>query len=414
MAVLDPLQIGVIGAGGRGGLAHNAHKPDEGVRLVAGADVRPEALDAFREKFGPDVLVTSDYRDVLARDDIQAVFVTSPDFCHEEHAVAALEAGKHVYLEKPMAITIPGCDRLLHAARDNGVKLYLGHNMRHMAVVQKMKELIDSGAIGEPKVGWCRHFVGYGGDAYFKDWHAERSKSTSLLLQKGAHDIDVLHWLCGGYTTRVTAVGALTLYDRIPDRRKPGETWDVSWRPEHWPPMSQKKLNPVIDVEDVSMMLMELDNGILASYQQCHYSPDGWRNYTIIGTEGRVENFGDEPGKCMVALWDQRCLYKPHGDRQFPIAEEEGSHGGADPRIVDEFVQYVREGAKIHTSAIAARNSVAAGCCATESLRDGSRPVDVPGIPPDLPSSPMPESLIFWPSLVSGGIRTTSFLPLFL
>ena len=54
------------------------------------------------------------------------------------------------------------------------------------------------GHIGEVKAGWCRHFVGWGGDFYFKDWHADRTKSTGLLLQKGAHDIDVLHWLCGG------------------------------------------------------------------------------------------------------------------------------------------------------------------------------------------------------------------------
>lgn len=56
-----------------------------------------------------------------------------------------------------------------------------------------MKELIDAGAIGEVKTIWCRHFVGNGGDYYFKDWHAERKNTTSLLLQKGAHDIDVIH-----------------------------------------------------------------------------------------------------------------------------------------------------------------------------------------------------------------------------
>ncbi len=57
--------------------------------------------------------------------------------------------------------------------------------MRHMELVIQMKKLIDEGGIGEVKVGWCRHFVGYGGDAFFKDWHADRSKSTSLLLAEG-------------------------------------------------------------------------------------------------------------------------------------------------------------------------------------------------------------------------------------
>jgi len=373
---MQELNIGVIGAGGRGVLSYNAHDPDNGVRLSAAADVDSTALEQFRERFGPDVFITDDYNKLLEQDTIQAVFITSPDFLHEEHASAALSAGKHVYLEKPMAITIEGCDRILRTAREHGKKLYLGHNMRHMSFIQKMKELISEGAIGEVKAGWCRHFVAYGCDAYFKDWHAERSRTTSLLLQKGAHDIDILHWLCGGYSKRVTGMGGLTLYDRITDRRTPSEKADVSWKMENWPPLSQKGLNPVIDVEDLSMMLMELDNGVYCSYQQCHYSPDAWRNYTIIGTEGRIENFSDSPP--VVRLWNQRCGFKEHGDEEFVCESPEGGHGGADPRIVREFVRYVREGGPVLTSPVAARMSVAAGCMAAESLRNGAEPRDIP------------------------------------
>ena len=374
------LRIGVIGAGGRGGLAGHAHQPEDGVRLVAGADVDTKALEQFQERYGAEAFVTTDYRELLKRADVDAVFVTSPDFLHEEHAVAALEAGKDVYLEKPMAITIEGCDRILQAAFAGRRKLYLGHNMRHMDVILKMKALIDQGAIGEVKAGWCRHFVGYGGDAYFKDWHAERAKSTSLLLQKGAHDIDVLHWLCRGYTRRVVGMGGLTLYDRITDRHGPGERGDASWHLSNWPPLSQKGLNPVIDVEDLSMMLMELDNGVFCSYQQCHYTPDGWRNYTLIGAEGRIENFGDSPGEAVVMLWDKQRYYHPRGNAQFYIEETAGSHGGADPRIVAEFVRYVREGGKVATSPIAARYAVAAGYQAALSLRSGNTPMDVPPV----------------------------------
>ncbi len=383
MSTQTPLRIGVIGAGGRGGLARLAHRPDDDVRLVAGADVDESSLGSFREEYGPEVFTTSDYRALLARDDVDAAFVTSPDFLHEEHAVAALEAGKAVYLEKPMAITIESCDRILNTAVRTRGKLYLGHNMRHFPVIRKMKDLIASGAIGEVKAGWCRHFVAYGGDAYFKDWHADRTKSTGLLLQKGAHDIDILHWLCGGYTAQVTAMGALSLYDGITDRHAPSERGDASWHHENWPPLSQTGMNPVMDVEDISMMLMRLDNGVHASYQQCHYTPDGWRNYTIIGTEGRIENFGDIPGNAVVRLWNQRSHYNADGDEQFVIEDEGGTHGGADPRIVDEFIRYLREGGATDTSPIAARNSVAAGVRATESLRNGSAPVGVPPAPPE-------------------------------
>ena len=198
--------IGVIGAGGRGHLAWNTHNPDNGVYYRGGADTSQEALDEVREKFGEDVFLTADYKKLLERKDIDAVFVTTPDFLHEEHAVAALEAGKDVYLEKPMAITIEGCDRILATACKKKRKLYVGHNMRQNAAIKKMKALIDEGRIGEVKAGWCRHFVSYGGDGYFKDWHAERRGTTSLLLHKGSHDIDVLHYLCKGLARRVTGM----------------------------------------------------------------------------------------------------------------------------------------------------------------------------------------------------------------
>jgi len=256
--------------------------------------------------------------------------------------------------------------------------------MRHFGVVRKMKEWIDAGLIGEVKTAWCRHFVSYGGEAYFQDWHADRTKSTGLLLQKGSHDIDVLHWLCGGYAKRVTAMGDLMVYGEIEERLKPGEKHKVAFK-KTWPPKSLKPLNPIVDVEDVNMMLMQLDNGVLASYQQCHFAPDAWRNYTIIGSEGRIENFGDAPGKAVVRLWDHARLEAPvTGDLEYHVPEVAGWHGGSDDRIIDEFIRFVREGGTTATSPIAARQAVAAGCMATESVRNGGQPMDIPVLDPAL------------------------------
>lgn len=382
---MEDLLIGVIGSGGRGGLARYAHRPGEGSRVVACCDVDRSVFERNMAWYGQDVFTTVDYRELLERD-LDAVFVTTPDYLHEEHAVAALQSRKAVYLEKPMAITVSGCDRILRAAKENSATLYVGHNMRHFAVILKMKELIDSGAIGQVKVAWCRHFVSYGGDAYFKDWHADRTLSTGLLLQKGAHDIDVLHWLCGGYTETVTAMGGLTLYDQVTDRHDPRERGNARFVQSNWPPLTQTGMNPVLDVEDVSMMLMRLDNGVLASYQQCHYAPDAWRNYTVIGTEGRIENLGDGIGEdSCVRLWNvRRDGYSAKGDETFPLSHETGGHGGGDPSIVAEFLRYVREGGEIKTSPVAARYSVATGCMATESLRNGSAPYPVPPLDEDL------------------------------
>ena len=146
-----------------------------------------------------------------------------------------------------------------------------------------------------------------------------------------------------------------------------------------WPPLSQRELNPVIDVEDISMVSMRLDNGVFASYQQCHYTPDYWRNYTVIGTEGRLENFGDTEG-AIVRVWNRRTTYDPHGDAEYTVLGDDGGHGDADKATVAEFVRFVRDGTATTTSAVAARNAVAAAVAATESLRDGSRPHPVPGV----------------------------------
>jgi len=370
------LRLAAVGLGRRAQLALLAHRPAERLVLAAGVDPRPEARDAFAQR-EPKAELFADLDDLLKRQDIDAVFLTSPDHLHEEQAIAAMEAGKAVFLEKPMAITVESCDRIIATAQRTGQKLYVGHNMRHFPVMQKMKRLIDDGAIGEPKAAWCRHFVSYGGDAYFKDWHAQRCCTTGLLLQKGAHDIDILHWLGGGYSQTVTAMGGLTVYDRVHDRRDADAYGDASFHASNWPPLKQTGLNPVIDIEDLSMMLMRFDNGLFASYQQCHFTPDSTRNYTIIGTEGRIENDGDLPGNATVKLWNTRRDCRCEPDHAFVIDEENGGHGGADPRIIDDFINHLRLGTPAETSWLDARMAVAAGCAATESLRDGGSPKTV-------------------------------------
>jgi hypothetical protein len=127
------------------------------------------------------------------------------------------------------------------------------------------------------------------------------------------------------------------------------------------------------------MVLMELDNGVLASYQQCHFAPDAWRNYTVIGTEGRIENFGDAPGQSVVRLWNQaRARYDEAGDLEYRPPDVEGGHGGADRLIVQDFLHYLETGEQAVTSPLAARQSVAVGVAATQSVRSGGAVVEVP------------------------------------
>lgn len=317
-----------------------------------------------------ELFLTKDYNKLLAKEEVDAVFILSPDFCHEEHAIAALKAGKDVYLEKPLGITIEECDNILKVAMEEKRKLFLGHNMRYFPVILKMKEIIDSGIIGDIQAVWCRHFISYGGDAYFKDWHSERKNINGLLLQKGAHDIDIIHWLAGGYSKSVVGMGKLSVYDKCEKKRKNGEEGyeQVSFNQNHWPGKELEGVSKVVDVEDHSMVMMQLDNGVQASYVQCHYTPDSVRNYTFIGTKGRIENIGDT-GDCKIIVYTDRYDGYGKNDITYELKEKSGTHGGSDPEIVKAFIRYIREGEKPNTSPIAARQAVAAGIMATESLR---------------------------------------------
>ncbi len=358
--------------------------PRDTAEMSAVCDRNPAMLERYREEH-PDsrAYLCSDWKELLANPDVDAVCIMVRDQYHEEIAVAALEAGKAVYLEKPMALSVEGCDRILETAWRTGSKLFIGHNMRYVPSILKMKEIIDSGLIGEIQSVWVRHFINYG-SCYFRHWCARRETCNGLLLQKGAHDIDVIHWLAGGYTTRVVGMGRLSVYNRTTGRLAPGEAPDrkISWDPGCWPPLELKGLDPDLNVEDHNMMLMQLDNGVQASYEQCMYTPDAERNYTFIGTRGRVENIGDF-GDCRIHVWTRR------GSRSEPniiyhLKATDKGHGGSDPEIVNAFFDFVRTGKNPVVSPVAARNAVAAGAMAHYSMRHGNIPMDIPPVRPEL------------------------------
>ena len=382
MGVSDQLRIGMIGVAGRGGLWRHWHNPGGRSVIIGGADINQKHLAQFTSDHGSAPFTTTDYRRLLDRTDIDAIAVTSPDFLHEEHAVAALEAGKYVFCEKPLAITIEGCDRILNAWRNSGKRLMVGFNMRYMNLFRVMKEVIDSGTIGTVKAVWVRHFVGHGSNFYYHDWHATRANGTSLLLQKGSHDLDMIHWLTGQYTRRTAAFGSLDFFggDKPNDLTCPECPEQESCTEFMTGSRVQCAFRQEVDVEDNQTMIMELDGGIKASYLQCHFTPDYHRNYTLIGTEGRVEN--SEPDMKVWVKTRRSNTYRELADRTYDIKLAEGSHGGADPVICEDFLDMCLDGKEPIATPLAGRMSVAAGVCAAQSMRNGGMPVDVPP-PPD-------------------------------
>ncbi|WP_318614779.1 Gfo/Idh/MocA family oxidoreductase [Sporosarcina sp. YIM B06819] len=374
---MKQVRIGVIGTGGRSSIVQYWHNPKGNSIVVAAADVSVEALDRFKQEVNEEAFVTTDYKELLAREDIDAVAILTPDFMHEEQATAALRAGKHVYCEKPLAITPEGCDRIIDEAKKSGKHLMVGFNMRYMNMYQTMKEIIDSGVIGEIKAVWVRHFVGLGGYFYYHDWHGTSANTTSLLLQKASHDLDVIHWLTSSYATKVSAFGSLDYYGgdmpnelHCPDCDKKDTCPDVSLHR-----LTQCAFREEIDVEDNSMLIMELEGGIKASYMQCHFTPDYSRNYTFIGTKGRIEN--DDVNDKVYVKTRKSGSWQEMSDITYEMKEMPGTHGGADPLICESFVNLVLFNEQPLTTPFAGRMSVAVGCAATESIRSGGKVVHI-------------------------------------
>lgn len=382
---MSDLRLGVLGYGLRSALARTAHQPGGGSVVTVVADPDPRARALAREAI-PGVRTLASLPDLLEQSDqLDAVLLLTPDHLHAEHACRTLEHGLATFVEKPMATTTEDADLMLRTAQRTGTRLYVGHNMRHMPVIVTLRELVLAGTIGEVKAIWCRRFVSPGGDFYFKDWHADRRNTTGLLLQKGAHDIDVMHWLAGGFTRSASAMGTLAVYGGISARRDNSDRRMTDWySTDNWPPTAQRDLAPVLDVEDLSMANLTLDNGVLCSYQQCHFAPDYWRNYTLIGTAGRLENMGDGPGSA-VHVYTSRTDRYGAPDRVVTVPDgDESGHGGADSALIAEFVRFAREGGATDTSPVAARESVAAAVAATHSLRDGGSAQQVPPVDPSL------------------------------
>ena len=368
----NKLKFGVIGIGYRFSIALKAHQLNQELEIVAGADPALEARERFQKEIGSDVPTFSSAEEMLQKVELDGVFILSPDYLHLEHALLAIKHGLSIFLEKPMAISIAECEQILDQSKRANVKVYVGHNMRHMKFVTKMKELVDGGAIGEVKTAWCRHFISFGGDCYFKDWHADRRFSNSLLVQKASHDLDILNWICGGKPELVTAMGNLSVYDKVTDIDPNPKSGKYDREVSNWPPSTLKGRNPIVDVEDLSMLMLKLDNGVLISYQQCHYTPDNWRNYTIIGTKGRIENFGDRTDdNVVIKLWNEKCHYNEAGNAVYkvPADNREG-----DQLMLTEFIHFLKDENAPLLFPEEAPNSIAIGAAATESLRNGSMP----------------------------------------
>lgn len=145
----DHIQIALIGAGGQGQYDTRVAVQVPGVKCVAASDCYDGRLAHSKELWGSDIFTTRDYKEILARKDIDAVIIGTPDHWHKQVAVDAMKAGKDVYCEKPMIHIYSDGPEMIEAARSGNRILQIGSQRVSSIIYAKAKELLDSGAIGQ-------------------------------------------------------------------------------------------------------------------------------------------------------------------------------------------------------------------------------------------------------------------------
>jgi predicted dehydrogenase len=295
------MRVGIVGAGLQGRRRSQALREVDGSELVMIADVRQDAAAALAADAG--CLATSQWEDVVTRDDVEAVVVCTPPHLHAPISIAAMRAGKHVLCEKPLAATVAEAEDMARIARERGVKLKCGFNLRHHPGVQQARQWFERGRIGEIMFVRCRYGIG-GRRSYDQEWRTKAEISGGgELMDQGIHLLDLCRWFLGDFE-QVTGVVA-TLF------------WGIA------------------PLEDNAFALLRTGAGQIASL---HVSWTQWKplfSFEMFGRDGyiQVEGLGGPYGTERATL----------GRRDFeaPFEEETVENRGEDISWRQEWREFV-------------------------------------------------------------------------
>jgi len=329
------LRVGLIGAGRMGSVfAQTLAFSVSEVDLVAIADRHESTARQAADRFGVKSTY-SDYRQLLAQDDIQAVVIATPTATHPEVIQAAAAAGKHIFCEKPLAQTLPECDASIAAAASAGVRLQLGFMRRFDPAYVLAKRKIEEGAIGTPVM-----FHSASRDPRRTSLEfARRENSGGLILDMGVHDFDLARWLMGSEVVRVQTEGGCLVYPELKD------AGDID--------------NAVIN--------LKFENGAVGNI-------DVSRN-AVYGYDIRTEVLGSEGGLHIGALQQTSTLVLTRqGVTHDTIPGFMERFATAYAEEIRDFAACITQGRPPRVSGWDARQATAIGVAATRSL-DEERPV---------------------------------------
>lgn len=198
MTEKSTVNLALIGIGAWSGSVGDAMRKSSKVNLVACFDPVPEKRKAFSDRFGCDQ--ANSFEDIIMRDDIDGLHLATPNNLHGEQTLLAARNGKHIFVEKPIANTIADGRKMIEACRNSGVVLMVGHHLRRLSGIRKLKELIEAGIIGRPVQieGNYSQNLGFSLTPESFRWRGDDNGCPAgSLMTMGIHHVDVFNYLFG-------------------------------------------------------------------------------------------------------------------------------------------------------------------------------------------------------------------------
>ncbi len=263
---MEKLRIGIIGVGWPGQRHIEAYQKNPNAQIVALSDVNTEAAENVRAEYKVDgAQIYGDYRELL-QSDVDAVSICTPNFLHGPMAIDALDAGKHVLLEKPLAHTLEEGERIAQKVESSGRVFSIAFNNRWRPDSLVLKDHIERGLLGDiyyAKTGWLR-----GASSFFlRGWFTQKARSGGgPLIDLGVHMLDLALWFMGN--PRPLSVSGSVYYKFTDQMREQTEQ---------------------VDVEDLATALIKLDNGatIVLDVSWLSHIEHGDHVYSqLFGTQG--------------------------------------------------------------------------------------------------------------------------------
>jgi predicted dehydrogenase len=210
-----PVRLGIIGCGN---VTENRHLPAieslSGLQVVALADIDEERLHRVADRFGVENRY-ADYRALLADPGVAAVAVCTPMQWHVEMAIAALDAGKHVFVEKPLALSLDEAETLIERAAESPRKVLVGYNLRWHRLVRQAREMIQQGKLGRIELAVATFTSGTRYRRDVLEWKKRRALGGGVLLEFATHYFDLWHFLLETEVEEVFATSRSDEWDDV-------------------------------------------------------------------------------------------------------------------------------------------------------------------------------------------------------